>query len=221
VDRVPEPELMLDDEQARAYAAADFEQPHTMFVEQLTARFPDLAATGHALDLGCGPGDVTMRFARAFPGWTIDAIDGSPAMLEHGRKAAVEAGLGARIRFHEIRLPAERMPRDGYDLIFSNSLLHHLADPGVLWAALRRAGAVGSAVFVMDLSRPASREAARDLAARYAADEPEILRTDFFNSLLAAYVPQEIRLQLERAGLGHLDLEAVSDRHLVVWGRVV
>jgi hypothetical protein len=55
---------------------------------------------------------------------------------------------------------------------------------------------------------------------RYAHNEPEVLRTDFYNSLLAAYRPPEIREQLREAELGHLEIEVVSDRHLLVWGPI-
>ena len=218
MERVPEPELMLDEEQALAYASADFEEPHSRFIALLQARLPNLPSTGHALDLGCGPGDITRRFVRAFPGWTVDAIDGSPAMLALGRRATAEAGLTSRIQLYEVLLPAESLPRDGYALIFSNSLLHHLHDPAVLWSSLQRWAQPQTRVFVMDLLRPANLAEAQALVAHYSADEPEILRNDFFNSLLAAYRPTEVLGQLEKAGLGHLKIEVVSDRHFIVWG---
>lgn len=220
MERVPEPELMTDAAQARAYACADFAEPHDRFVRLLAEKLPDLPETAAAVDLGCGPGDISLRFARAFGGWTVDALDGSPAMLALARRAASEAGLSERVRFVECCLPASAPPREGYALLFSNSLLHHLADPAVLWTALRRFGRPGAAVFVMDLLRPPSRAAAEALVLRHAGDEPEILRGDFFNSLLAAYRPDEVRAQLERAGLARLDLELVSDRHFIVWGRL-
>jgi hypothetical protein len=46
------------------------------------------------------------------------------------------------------------------------------------------------------------------------------LRTDFDNSLLAAYRPTEVRGQLTRAGLGKFRVEIASDRHWIAWGRV-
>jgi hypothetical protein len=49
---------------------------------------------------------------------------------------------------------------------------------------------------------------------------PRLLRRDFYNSLLAAYRTDEVRAQLEIAGLGHLESETVSDRHFIVWGRL-
>ena len=48
--RVPEPELMDDEVQARAYALADFEEPHSMFVELFAGKFPELAGDFQALD---------------------------------------------------------------------------------------------------------------------------------------------------------------------------
>ena len=220
MDRVPEPELMLEEEQAQAYATADFAQPHSNFVALLKEKLPNLPGSGHALDLGCGPGDIARRFVQAFVAWTVDAVDGSPAMLDLGRRTTVATGLASRIRFHELILPVDSLPRESYMLIFSNSLLHHLQDPGVLWSSIGRWAQRGSDVFIMDLLRPSSRSKAQLLVEQNAADEPEILRADFFNSLLAAYRPAEIQSQLQSAGLGHLNLEVVSDRHFIVWGQV-
>ena len=70
---------------------------------------------------------------------------------------------------------------------------------------------------MMDLFRPESTEAARNFVAQYAADEPEILQKDFYNSLLAAFRLDEIQVQLKQAGL-HFCCEKVSDRHVAVWG---
>ena len=220
MDRIPEPELMLAEEQAQAYATADFAQPHSHFVTLLKEKLPSLPSSGRALDLGCGPGDIARRFAQAFAAWTVDAVDGSPAMLDLGRRTTVEAGLSSRIRFHERVLPVDSLEHASYALIFSNSLLHHLRDPGVLWSSIGRWTQPRSEVFVMDLLRPSSRSKAHRLVEQYAMDEPEILRTDFFNSLRAAYRPAEVQLQLQAVGLGHLNLEVVSDRHFIVWGQI-
>jgi len=220
MERIPEPELMQGDEQARAYAAADFAEPHERFVRLLAEKQPDLPESAVAVDLGCGPGDIAFRFARVFPGWRVDAVDGSEPMLAEGRRAAAERGLAARVRFASRHLPCAEPPPARYALLFSNSLLHHLADPRALWSTLRAWGAPGAAVFVMDLLRPDSRARARELVDQYAAGEPEILRADFFHSLCAAYRPDEVRAQLAGAGLDALELEIVSDRHWIVWGRL-
>ncbi|HET9234400.1 MAG TPA: SAM-dependent methyltransferase, partial [Candidatus Eisenbacteria bacterium] len=58
MERIPEPELMTEDEQARAYAQADFEEAHSRFIALFRETFPEVSE-GTALDLGCGPGDIT------------------------------------------------------------------------------------------------------------------------------------------------------------------
>ena len=220
MDRVAEPELMLDDEQVRAYAAADFSEPNSRFVTLVCERLIDLPLRGRALDLGCGPADLTIRLARALPEWTIDGVDGSEPMLALGRAAVARAGLEDRICLHRVRLP-KTLPEEGvYDLVVSNSLLHHLDDPAVLWEAIRASISRGGSALVMDLLRPTSRDEAEALVATHAANELPVLRRDFFNSLCAAYRPEEVRAQLLRAGLDHLWLETVSDRHFAVFGRL-
>lgn len=207
---------MDDPAQAQAYAAADFSEPHSAFVRYFRERFP-AHIPRHALDLGCGPADVTLRFAAAFPDCHVLGIDGSAPMLALARAATVRSGMAARVKFQQAHLPA---PLPGaFDTLLSNSLLHHLADPLVLWRQIAASGARGAAVLVMDLCRPVSRAAASALVDAHAGDAPEILKRDFLQSLCAAYTPPEVTRQLAAAGLA-LTVESVSDRHLLVHGRL-
>lgn len=220
MQRIPEPELMNEAEQAQAYLDADFEESHNRFITLLGDKLASMPNSGDCLDLGCGPGDITRRFARAFPSWQIDAVDGSPAMLRLAEEQNTAASLTERIRYFELLLPADEFPLPEYQLVMSSSVLHHLADPQALWSTIKRAAAPGAAVFVMDLFRPACEADARALVERDASDEPEVLQRDFYNSLLAAYLPEEVEEQLQAAGLADLQVEVVSDRHLIVVGHL-
>jgi SAM-dependent methyltransferase len=173
------------------------------------------------LDLGCGPADIVTRFLKAYPRAQCDALDGSSAMLEHARTALDELpGLAKRCRLIQDLLPSSKLERSAYDLVLSNSLLHHLHDPRVLWRTVRETARPGAIVLVMDLMRPASAMWAESLVATYAADAPEVLRKDFRNSLFAAFEPQEVVAQLKEAELEGLEVGVVSDRHLAVFGRI-
>jgi cyclopropane fatty-acyl-phospholipid synthase-like methyltransferase len=217
--RVAEPELMDTVEQARAYAAADFSEPHQAFVTRFRDRFPDFVG-GHVLDLGCGAADVTVRFARAYPAARVHGVDGAQAMLDEGRRLVRQVGLGERITLELLQLPSPSLGGAEYDAVISNSLLHHLAEPAVLWSSIEAAARPGAPVFVMDLHRPASTDAAQRLVDEYAADESPVLRDDFYRSLCAAYTPEEVQSQLVRSALPHLRVEVVGDRHLVVYGAI-
>lgn len=219
IPRRPEPELMLDPDQARAYAEADFAAPHEGFVDAFAEAFPG-PVNGPVLDLGCGPGDVSLRFAARYPGCEVDGLDGAPAMLAAGDALMADHPAAPRVYLAEGCLPEARGPRAPYATIISNSLLHHLHDPTVLWAAICRDGAPGAAVFVMDLRRPDSAEAAKTLVAEYAANDPPVLRRDFEHSLHAAFTPEEVREQLAAAGLDGFTVRATSDRHMIIFGHL-
>jgi len=220
MDRTPEPELMDDAAQAKAYAEADFEEVNNSFVEGFQNAFPWLGGSPFILDLGCGPGDIPLRLARAFPGALVQAVDGSGAMMELARQAVSGTEEEGRIMLVESNIQDLEPPPMPFHAVVSNSLLHHLHDGGELWRTISRVTGEGTAVYIMDLQRPDSPERAGELVAEYAADEPEQLRTDFYNSLLAAFTTDEVREQLRGAGIEDLAVETVSDRHLLVQGTV-
>jgi len=220
VQRIPEQELMSDPEQARVYAEADFEEPHSNFIRLFQKQFGRLQDGGFVLDAGCGPGDITFRFARAYPSCTVHGVDGSEAMLDCGRgMLAALPDIRERVLLFQGILPGVTLPCSRYDSIISNSLLHHLPDPGILWDTVKHFAAPGAPVFIMDLKRPASAAEAQRLTRTYAAEEPEVLQKDFYQSLLASFEVEEIQEQLRRAGLAYLDIAQVSDRHVIIAGR--
>jgi ubiquinone/menaquinone biosynthesis C-methylase UbiE len=219
MERILEPELMLAEGQALAYARADFEEPHQRVLEEFQNVFAGDALDGHLLDLGCGPGDITFRFARAYPRARLVGIDGSPAMLTLAReRAQSEGALKERVSFIEGIIPEAPIPTLPYQAIISNSLLHHLHRPEVLWETVQRCAEAGTRLFIYDLRRPATPAKARELVDLYSAGEPEILQSDFYHSLLAAFMVGEVEAQLVRAGLANLTVRPIGDRHLVVHG---
>lgn len=220
MQRIPEPELMDSLEQARAYAQADFEQPHERFVLGFKQCFPEFPNEGRVLDLGCGPADISIRFARHFDQVNILGLDAGPNMLSLGREAVLRNDLAERIYLNQAYLP---MDSNGslcdFEVIICNSLLHHLADPMVLWQSIKQFAKDGAYVYVMDLFRPDSEADARVLTQEYAGGEPQVLQQDFYNSLLASYRVEEVQAQLAAAELNYLQVDTISDRHMLISGR--
>jgi len=216
MQRVLEPELMDDKDQVVAYAEADFEEPHNDFIQRFKVFIAEPSFSGKALDLGCGPGDISQRFVNAFSSCKCDAIDGSKPMIDYALDS-MSAELQSRLNFIHGKLPLSKLPQTRYDIIFSNSLLHHLPEPGILWQTIRKYSKPGTRIAVMDLIRPESINRAKMFVDRYAYNEPEILQHDFYCSLLAAFTIEEINLQLTHAELP-LTLEQISDRHVFISG---
>jgi len=210
---------MTGEDQALAYAKADFAQVNQGFVDRFRACFPK-AVGGAMVDLGCGPGDIPVRFAKALPGLTITAVDGSEPMIALAKQAAKQAGVEDRVHARCARLPVLPLPLQSFDAVVSNSLVHHMPDPHLFWNEVVRLGRPGAAVLIMDLLRSESPERARQIVEQYSGDEASVLKEDFFNSLCAAFTLREIRYQIRSRGLGGLACELGSDRHWIVWGHL-
>jgi 2-polyprenyl-3-methyl-5-hydroxy-6-metoxy-1,4-benzoquinol methylase len=217
MQRIVEPEIMDDLLQVQAYADADFSEPNANFVDLLIQNHGE-HIQGQCLDLGCGPGDICYRMARQFPDLHITGVDGSRRMLESALQAAAWNEFSSRVTFEQHVLPSPNLSARQFDLITSNSLLHHLHDPQVLWQTISHSCKPGGAIQIMDLFRPQSAEHAKAIVDHYAVEEAEILKQDFYYSLLAAFTPDEVADQLKEANLNHLSIEVISDRHLLVHG---
>ena len=220
MERISEIELMDDEEQAKAYAAADFSSPHNLFIELFRERFKDIHPQFNdvVLDLGCGPCDITRRFATAYPDANFHAVDGAAAMLKQGEKLNEREGISSRIKLVESRLPKLELPQQHYHIIISNSLLHHLKNPLDLWEAIQQYAKPFAHIFIMDLIRPIDEATVKFLSNEYTENESEILKQDFENSLRAAYTVKEVKKQLKKMELTKLHVEEVSDRHMIVYG---
>jgi ubiquinone/menaquinone biosynthesis C-methylase UbiE len=216
MNRIPEPELMDEQEQAAAYAAADWSESHDKIARYFRERFPNFSS-GRVLDLGCGAADVTVRFALAFPAVTALGVDGSEAMLGFGRRRVRDGGLDARIQLENHYLPDPSLEKHKFDAVISNSLLHHMADPIVLWQTAARCAKPDAPVLLIDLLRPADHDAAVRLVQEHAQDAPPILQRDFIASLHAAYTVDEVREQLRAAGLSAFRVDQVDELHFVAW----
>jgi trans-aconitate 2-methyltransferase len=228
MQRLPEPELMDEAQQALAYAQADFSRTDQAFVDSILERLRGCSAPLQRLvDLGCGPGNISFRLAEALPHASVLAIDGAAAMLAPAlRRQRLEPGRWPGLVFLEACLPladdalAGQSPalQPPLQLLVSNSLLHHLHRPEVLWRALRQLGAPGSLVVLRDLRRPDCPAALEALVERHASDAPAVLRRDYRASLQAAFRPEEVEAQLQCAGLHGLEVKPVEDRYLDVVG---
>ena len=228
MERIVEPELMDDPLQARAYADADFDRSDQAFAERFLALwgqpFPKARPVGDGgggwgpgsapgdgiVDLGCGPGNISFRLAAALPQARVVGFDGAATMVALAQERRQRhPGEWPRLRFEQLRLPLPGAASPGFDplaalggpfaAVVSNSLLHHLHDPLVLWHAVGQLAAPGATVYIKDLRRPASVAEADALTQRYAAGAPAVLRRDFRASLAAAFTASEVQAQLAQA----------------------
>lgn len=230
MQRVPEPELMEEAAQVRAYAEADFSAGDAAVVERLAdlAAEAGLAIEGPGallVDLGCGPGNISFRLLERYPEAQVVGVDGAAAMLQvaEQRQRALGAA-GSRLTFVCHTLPSATLEQGQLagrcTALVSNSLLHHLHEPAVLWRTVRALAGPGAFLYLKDLRRPATPVAAEALLALHLPTAPAVLQRDYLASLHAAFTPDEVELQLQQAGLDTLQVAPLDDRYLEVWGRL-
>ncbi|MFP4355443.1 MAG: class I SAM-dependent methyltransferase [Phycisphaerae bacterium] len=217
MQRKPEPELMDLPAEAAAYAEADFSRENSAFVEGLCQLARDVE-TARCVDLGAGPADIPVRIARTLSGWHITAVDAAGAMLRLARHRIEAESLSHRISLLQADASRTGLDSDSFDVLISNSILHHVADPIDFWHEAARLVRPGGLVFLRDLLRPESEARARELVECYAGQATDLLKEEFYRSLLAAYLPEEIEDQLRRAHLSGLKVRTVTDRHVDVFG---
>lgn len=200
--RMPEPELMDDPQQVAIYADRYLDNACWLFVQRFRKYFPGLVLTDAILDLGCGPAAIPRSLARFFPHCEIHGVEGAPRMLAYGKEAVQREDLSERVHlFHGILPDNFFLPQEQYAVIISNSFLHHLADPMILWNAIHKYGLPHAAILIIDLLRPTSVESAKAVVDTYIPDAPPLLRQDMLLSLQAAYTMDEIAAQLQKANL--------------------
>ena len=118
--------------------------------EAFLARIVEAARTGPTdlvLDVACGPGLLACAFARVARG--VIGVDITPDMLAQAR-ALQEARALTNVGWHQGE--AERLPyRDAsFSIVSSRFAFHHILDPGVVLAEMRRVCKPGGRVVVVD-----------------------------------------------------------------------
>lgn len=114
MERICEPELMEDVQQAEAYAAADFSSGDRAVLGRIDDLLGSLGTgdgeTLSFVDLGCGPGNITFLLAERWPKASVLGLDGSAAMLAIAeRRRRADPTAWRHLRFRQQRLPSRQL----------------------------------------------------------------------------------------------------------------
>ena len=210
MDRVLEPEIMDTPEEAATYEEMDHREVNQAFVARLVA----LGARGRMLDIGTGPGDIPLIAVDRIADATVVAIDLAPRMLALAERRRAASPHGARVELRLADAKALDFEDASFDAVFSNTILHHLADPRPLLREARRVLRPGGVLLVRDLYRPPNPTRVAELVALHAASASEYGRELVRASLCAALTPSELRAVADEAGLTDARLVVDTDRHM-------
>ncbi|MGK5111549.1 MULTISPECIES: methyltransferase domain-containing protein [unclassified Geodermatophilus] len=101
------------------------------------------------LDVGCGPGTITVDLAaRVAPGRVL-GLDVAPAPLDEARAAAERAGVPVEFAVGDVY--ALEAADDSYDVVHAHQVLQHLTEPVAALREMARVCRPGGLVAVRDV----------------------------------------------------------------------
>ncbi|MCA9117999.1 MAG: class I SAM-dependent methyltransferase [Planctomycetaceae bacterium] len=219
LERILEPEVMDTAEESQAYDEMDHSTVNRQFTEDLlraageAAAGDSLPARLTVLDVGTGTALIPIELCRQAPAVVVTAVDASAEMLRLAERNIAAAHLADRIQ--PLRCDARTIPVPAarFDLVISNSIIHHLADPLPVVREMVRVLKPGGLLFLRDLLRPASLTELKQLVATYAGEESDHARQLFHDSLHASLTCAEVEQILSAAGCQSAEVRPTSDRH--------
>ena len=146
--------------------------------------------SGHALEVGTGPGYLGLEWLKSTEGTTLTGLDISADMIAVAEKNALEYGSQDRVTYVESR--AQRMPFDDdhFDAVFTNGSLHEWEDPVQVMNEIARVLKPGGRYFISDLRRDMNPVLSRLM---HLNCKPKEMRPGLTTSINAAYTPAEFR----------------------------
>lgn len=210
MQRVTEPEVMDSLQDALEYDAMDFLEVNTAFAKRAIELGPP---QGLILDAGTGTARIPILICQQRPHWQIIGIDLAQSMLNVGQTNVEQAGLQQQIRLELVDAKQLPYPDAHFDLVISNSLIHHLPNPLPFLTELKRILKPQGAIFLRDLMRPDSIGTLEAIVEREAGDCSDYQRGLFRDSLHAAFTLEEVNKLLQQANLVGVNVYQSSDRH--------
>ncbi|TFV53794.1 methyltransferase domain-containing protein [Blastococcus sp. TF02A_35] len=115
---------------------------------------PSLRPGLDLLDVGCGPGTITVDLAaRVAPGRVL-GLDLSPDPLDEARTAAARAGVEVGFRVGDVY--ALDLPDGSFDVVHAHQVLQHLTDPVAALREMARVCRPGGVLAVRDVDYAAT-----------------------------------------------------------------
>ena len=110
---------------------------------------PLLTPDANILDVGCGPGTITVDLAALVPDGHVTGIDAAEGVLDNARQEAGQRGQG-NVTFETGNVYQLSYPDDTFDVVHAHQVLQHLSDPVAALAEMRRVARPGGLVAARD-----------------------------------------------------------------------
>jgi len=110
---------------------------------------PLLAEGMSLLDIGCGPGTLTVDLARHVAPGNVIGVDAAEQVLQDARAHAKEEGV-ANVEFQHANAYKLPFDDDSFDVVHAHQVLQHLSDPVAAIVEMRRVVKPGGIIAVRE-----------------------------------------------------------------------
>ncbi len=200
--------------EAGEYDEMDFSATDQLFAER-AAQLAREANVALIADLGSGNAKIPLAMCPLLPRTPrVCALEMSAEMLAVAARNRVRDGVSSS-RLHLVAADAKRVPfaDASVGMVTSNSLIHHIPDPGDVFREIARIARTGAPILIRDLIRPENECALEQILEKHAAHSSPLQRKLFADSLHAALSVEEVRQILDQSGLSDVGVSQISDRH--------
>lgn len=197
--RLTEPDLVMDDpDNVAAYVEAGRE--HAVMAPVYLfhcANICEVIRPGDTVvDLACGPANQLAMVARLNPDIRFIGVDLSEPMLENARALVASMQLkNVEFRHGDIT-DLGSFADASVDAVMSTMALHHLPTVNMLcqtYAEVARILKPDGGVYMVDFGHLKAERSINYFAYQYADRQPALFTEDYYNSLRAAFYPEDFR----------------------------
>ena len=170
---------------------------------------PHLTSGMRLLDCGCGPGSITIGFAKLLAPGEVVGVDMAENQLEQARLSAQQQGA-SNLRFDKANVYDLPFPDNSFDAVFSHAVVEHLAEPLKALTEMRRVLKAGGVLGLRDADR------AGELF--WPPDPALVDLLDLWNRLLKhngadPFIGRRLRSLLNGLGLARVEASASYECH--------
>lgn len=158
-------------------------------------RMDDLSPRGKLLEVGSGPGNLSVLVSRRYPKTDITALEVSSDMVNVGKEYLANYPEKSRIEFvlGDVCNEADMNNPGSYDLIYSAYALHHWHDPEAALRNMVKALNPGGVCYILDFRRI------------WCAYFPLFFKGPI-HAMKASFTARELRVMVEKMGISNYQL---------------
>lgn len=179
----------------------------------LAAKVASETRAGKILDVGSGPGHVSIELAKFLPSVEIVGLDMSASMIEMAEKSVDEHGFSARIEFRQGDAAEIPFKDASFDFVVSSWSLHLWKRPAQILSEVHRVLKPGCSALVYDARGDAPQEGIKKWMR---STDSLVMRLGLWHSFSAGYTPQKIEAVVRDTPFENCDVQ-VEGANMSVW----